>query len=304
MMNNTETRNPNELKENKYSRDLFPALEGKQYELLRDDIKDNGIQMPVEITKDNGIIRGNERLKIALELGLTSIPVKVFASDDLTDQKIDLIKDNLARKSLNFNTRFRCFEELKQLYGMKHGETLMRGRDQYALEESLEPSEKMTEQEIASEVGMTETTYHRAQTVQKSDLPIDIKEGVLKGTLSVRPIADILNQPKNIREEIVEKIERRLKKDPEIELQIAPIVRAVESKYRAATLGQIKPKPSAKQVELKQPIVEMPLQPEPQKEPDRAAIIKQVLGLLETHNLSCLIDGETEITWKCGHEFK
>ncbi len=284
MMNNTEIRNPNELKENQYSRDLFPALEGKQYELLRDDIKANGIQVPVEITKDNGIIRGNERLKIAIELGLTSIPVKVFASDDLTDQKIDLIKDNLARKSLNFNTRFRCFEELKSLYGMKHGETLMRGRDVYALEESLEPSEKMTEQEIASEVGMAETTYHRAQTVQKSDLPTDIKEGVLKGTLPVRPIADLLNQPKNIRQEIIDKIEKKLKNDPEIELHVAPIVRAVESKYRAATLGQIETKPQ-------------------KEEPERAKIIKLILDLLKTHNLSCPIDGETEITWKCGHKF-
>jgi len=298
IVNEIDVRDPNVLKENQYSRELFPALEGKQYELLRDDIKENGIQVPVEITKDNGIIRGNERLKIALELGLHRIPVKICASDDLTDQKIGLIKDNLARKSLDFNTRFKCFEELKNLYGMKHGETLRRGP--YDLEEPLEPSEKMTEEEIASEVGMAETTFHRAQTVQKSDLPIDIKEGVLKGTLPVRPIADLLNQPKNIRQEIVEKIERRLKKDPEIELHVAPIVRAVESKFRAASLGQIKPKPS----KVEPPIVETP-PPEPQKEkPDRTAKIKQVLDLLKTHNLSCPIDGETEITWKCGHEFK
>lgn len=282
IVNEIDVRDPNILKENQYSRELFPALEGKQYELLRDDIKENGIQVPVEITKDNGIIRGNERLKIALELGLTSIPVKVCASDDLTDQKIGLIKDNLARKSLDFNTKYRCFEELKTLYGMKHGETLMRGP--YDLEESQEPSEKMTEEEIASEVGMAETTFHRAQTVQKSDLPIDIKEGVLKGTLPVRPIADLLNQPQNIRQEIVDKIERRLKKDPEIELQVAPIVRAVETKYRASTLGQIKTKPQ-------------------KEEPDRDTIIKQVLDLLKIHNLSCPIDGETEITWKCGHKF-
>ena len=285
MMNNTESRNPNALKENQYSRELFPALEGKQYELLRDDIKENGIQVPVEITKDNGIIRGNERLKIALELGLTSIPVKVFASDDLTDQKIDLIKDNLARKSLDFNTRFKCFEELKKLYGMKHGETLKRGP--YDLEESLEPSEKMTEEEIASEVGMAETTYHRAQTVQKSDLPIDIKEGVLKGTLPVRPIADILKQPDQIKNEIIEKIEKKLKNHPEIEVQVAPIVRAVESKYRAARIEEIVTTHAPKKTE----------------EPDRATIIKQVLDLLKTHNLSCPIDGETEITWKCGHPF-
>ena len=283
MINNTETRNPNELKENQYSRELFPALEGKQYEILRDDIKENGIQAPVEITKDNVILRGHERVKIALEIGLTSIPTKVFASDDITEQKIEVIKDNLARKSLDFNTKYKVFVELKQLYGIKHGDTLKRG--QYLPEASSESLEKMSEEEIAKEVGLNEATFHRAQAVQKSDLPTKIKEAVFKGELPVRPILDILDKPETIKKEIMEKIENKLTQHPEIEIQVAPIVRAVESKYKAAKIEETVV-PSEKEELIEQ-----------------SDTIKQVLGMLQIQNLKCPICGETKIAWKCGHEF-
>ena len=282
-MNNIENRDPKDLIENQYSREIFPTLEGKQYEILRDDIKANGIQVPVEITKGNVILRGHERVKIALELGLTSIPTKIFSSDDITEQKIEIIKDNLARKSLDFNTKYKVFEELKQLYGIKHGDTLKRG--QCLPEASSDSLEKMSEEEIAKEVGMTEATFHRAQAVQKSDLPTKIKEAVFKGELPVRPILDILDKPETIKKEIMEKIENKLTQHPALEIQVAPIVRAVESKYKAAKTE------------------EMVVPSEKEKPIEQSDAVKQVLGMLQTQNLKCPICGETKIAWKCGHDF-
>ncbi len=65
--------------------------------------------------------RGNERCRVALEIGMKEVPVIVFNGIDDTEQKIWVLVDNLARKDVDFNTRYVCGQELKRLYGLKHG---------------------------------------------------------------------------------------------------------------------------------------------------------------------------------------
>lgn len=307
-MNKIEYRDPKELTENQYSRKIFPVLEGKQYELLRDDIKANGIRIPVEITKDNGILCGHERVKVALDLGLTSIPTTVFSSDDINEQKLKIIKDNLARKSIDFNTRYRCFEEMRQLYGMKQGE--MHGKIEMGIkgfkpiDRSEERPVKLSEEDIAKEVGLDRSTFERAQKVQKSDLSPKIKEAVFKGELPVRPMAEIIDKPEPIKKKIVEKIEEELEQHPDVGIQVAPIIRSVEAKHEAdKVLEELGIPPVGKQIE--EFYANLP-SPKPQKEKtiDQSDLVKHILSMLQTQKLKCPICDETKILWKCGHEFK
>jgi len=144
-----EYRDPKDLKESEYSRKLFPKLEGKQYELLLKDIKKNGIETPLSITKDNVVLRGNERLRCALELGLDTVPVTIFGSDNEINQKIHIVIDNVARKSVDFETKFKCFQELKNLYGLKRGEAGRGGKEGVEKRRSEERYlEEMSEQEL------------------------------------------------------------------------------------------------------------------------------------------------------------
>jgi ParB-like chromosome segregation protein Spo0J len=288
-----EYRDPRELKENQYSRKIFPILEGKQYELLREDIREHGIRIPVEITKGNMILCGHERVKVALDLGIPKIPVVVFASDDDGEQKIEIIKDNLARKSIDFNTKYKCFEELKQLYGLREGRP------------RKTPSEEgVSEEEIAMEVGLHQETFRRAQKVQRSDLPSKVKDAVFKGNLPVRPIAEIVDKPKSIKKQIVEKLEEELEQNPDGEIQVAPIVRSVESKHETEKVLEEMGVPSvSKQIEQ---FYEKLPSPKAQKEKpiQQSDLVKHILSMVQTQKLKCPVCGETKIAWKCGHEFK
>jgi len=94
---------PNELKEHPLNREIFGDLSQDEYEALKNDIKERGIQDPLQVAKQNGsyvIVSGHQRARIAKELG---IKVPCIIRDDLKDEiqiKEYLIKDNLLRRHL------------------------------------------------------------------------------------------------------------------------------------------------------------------------------------------------------------
>lgn len=305
-MNKIEFRNPQGLKENKYSRHVFPALEGKQYDLLKEDIKEKGIRIPIDITKDNVILCGHERVKIAVELGFETVPVNIFPSDSARDQRIHIIKDNLARKSIDFNTRYKCFGELKELYGLKERENVpIKGKKGFQKASNVRSEEStLTEEDIAKEVGIHEVTFRRAQKIQKSDLPKIIKKAVFKGNLPVRPVADILDKPDSVKQKIIKKIEEEIDREPTQAVSVAPIVRSVESEEKITkTLKEIGVPSVGEQVEQFYDKLPAP-KTQKQETMNHKDLIQFILGFLERKDLKCPICGETNLTWKCGHEFK
>ena len=94
---------PEELKEHPLNREIFGDLLQEEYNALKEDIKERGIQDPLHVVKREGsyiIVSGHQRAKIAKELG---IKVPCIIRDDLKDElqiKEYLIKDNLLRRHL------------------------------------------------------------------------------------------------------------------------------------------------------------------------------------------------------------
>lgn len=231
-------KNPQELKQNSYSREIFPLLEGARYKFLKRDIQERSIQTPIEITKDNVILCGHERVRIALDLGLAKVPVIVFDSNNDTKQKLRIILDNLARKNVDFETQFKCFQELKRLYGLERGEAgklrrpkgskgfVKRSKERYTKDEEIPV---MTEEEIAKEVGLDATTFRRAQKIQESTLPKEIKEAVFEGDLAVRPVAELLDKPEKIQHEVCKTILTDLQHNPRKKIAVTKIVNSVEN---------------------------------------------------------------------------
>lgn len=79
---------------------------------------------------------------------------------------------------MDFRTKMRCYEELKNLYGMKHGEYGLKAeRDQKGRLQPNRSSEHLglSEDAIAKDVGFSRVTLERAQAIEKSDLPEEIK---------------------------------------------------------------------------------------------------------------------------------
>jgi len=94
---------PEELKEHPLNREIFGDLLQEEYNALKEDIKERGIQDPLHVVKREGsyiIVSGHQRAKIAKELG---IKVPCIIRDDLKDElqiREYLIKDNLLRRHL------------------------------------------------------------------------------------------------------------------------------------------------------------------------------------------------------------
>lgn len=303
------SRNPKDLKENAYSRNIFPPLEGKIYDFLKEDIREHGIRTPVEITNDNLIICGHERVRIALELGLTEIPVVIFEKEE-KQQKIRVITDNLLRKAVDFETKFKCFTELKKLYGLEHGESgklqAQKGKKDFLAKTSTDVYAKkdipiMTEEEIAKEVGIGEMTFWRAQKIQESNIDEKIKKAVFEGNLPIRPISDLIDKPLEIQIKTVKKILNELKNENSNKINVSPIVRETEKEEEDRLMAENIAKAEAfvKRVNERQRHQKQNIS---SKEKERKKMAENFVHKWLNERLLCCPKCEkSELEWSCCH---
>jgi hypothetical protein len=105
---------------------LFPSLTAEERAGLEDDIRKNGVLVPVVIDEDDGIIDGINRLEIAAKLGLDEVPLDV--REGLTsDQKEDLaVSLNEHRRHLTAADRKRLREARveREAEGRRQGKSL------------------------------------------------------------------------------------------------------------------------------------------------------------------------------------
>jgi len=139
------------LKTYKFNEKYFDVLKGTDYEALKKDIEKKGITTELHVLKDNTVICGNQRFKIARELNLKEVPIKYV---DLKENEIVeyVIKDNLLRRHLKPEQKALLEYEL---YKLKESKDRPIGRPKK--EDENRPSFDIY-QEIAEEVGSGGTT--------------------------------------------------------------------------------------------------------------------------------------------------
>ncbi|MCS6807205.1 MAG: ParB/RepB/Spo0J family partition protein [Bacteroidota bacterium] len=93
---------PQQLKINPLNRHFFREESEDYFSKLRDDIRERGIIVPLLAKKDDVLLAGHNRLQVALELGLQSVPVQ-YVLDTLTEaaEREFIIKDNLYRRQFS-----------------------------------------------------------------------------------------------------------------------------------------------------------------------------------------------------------
>jgi hypothetical protein len=100
------TNNILNIKINEEYANLVPRLSTSEYESLKEDVKQNGVQLPITINKDGDILDGRHRYRIwVVDLGR---PVKEMPrptvldySKDKLQEKLFVINVNLKRRHLN-----------------------------------------------------------------------------------------------------------------------------------------------------------------------------------------------------------
>jgi hypothetical protein len=154
---------------------VFDKLSPSQYQALREDIKQRGIQVPVEKDEDGNTLDGHHREEIAKELGIPCPEVvRKFATEN--DKRIHVIMLNLGRRHLSPQDWTIAFSELLNEKGVKLG----RG----ARNDKGETSVSFTE--VAKEVGVNVETAKKRLQKAKKDLPSAIRKRVENNEITLK----------------------------------------------------------------------------------------------------------------------
>jgi N6-adenosine-specific RNA methylase IME4 len=158
---------------------LLPRLNAEEYAALEADIRNRGVQVPVERDESGNILDGHNRVEIATRLGIDyPAVVRTFATEA---EKVEhVIKLNLARRHLDPIRWGQAFKKLLEARGVHTA----RGP---------KPKEAIsaTVAEIASEMGVPyRTARHRmCQAEQYDSLPEHLKDDVDNNTKTLHKAA-------------------------------------------------------------------------------------------------------------------
>src|SRR5262245_56433697 len=101
---------------------FFQPLSPQEREAFKEDIKQRGIQVPIELDNAGVILDGHHRWEIAQELGLPERQIPIVVRDELTteaDKISHVLKVNLLRrKSVSPLTQAKCILALKDARGI------------------------------------------------------------------------------------------------------------------------------------------------------------------------------------------
>jgi DNA modification methylase len=112
------------LKPNPWGLEVGPPLADEDYETLKASIERDDVQMPLiawRRGKQLVVLSGSNRLRIAKELGLRTVPVIVREFADQHAAKLFAVSDNLARRQMSTGQRAYLAYQYQQLLAVGRG---------------------------------------------------------------------------------------------------------------------------------------------------------------------------------------
>jgi len=182
-------RSPSALRPHQRA-DLIPAVSRQEFVAFREDIADRGIQVPLEISREQVVLDGHLRLRAAVELGLESVPVRLVAPADEVEY---LLLAALERRQLTASQRAALAVEL-DLYRQTREQARARSRanlkGQPLTEVAKLPPRGKTRDRAATLAGVSARTIQDAATVQAQDPQLfeQVKQGKLPVDRAARQV--------------------------------------------------------------------------------------------------------------------
>lgn len=166
----------------------FSDVEGEKYEEIKRSIATYGIRDPLKVSTDYVVISGHQRLRIAKELGMTSVPVEIVDPNESEDVKSGrvtpeqyieylLIAENVERRGqaeTDPMKKARIVQFLKEFWGVRDGSA---GRRSLAGQNALQK----TIADISEMVSESERTTKRF--LKLNDLIPELQQLVSDGKL-------------------------------------------------------------------------------------------------------------------------
>ena len=150
--------------------DIFPEMGEEDFNLLLEDIRENGQQIPIT-THDGKVIDGKHRMKACVILGIDPITQEYDGEDALSY----VVSANLARRHLSSSQ--------KAIIAAKFV-TTKAGNNQW------DESEEVSTEKVAKAFGVSKRQVSRGRKVVEDAAPV-VKELVETGVVSVDDAADI-----------------------------------------------------------------------------------------------------------------
>ena len=153
------------LNPNPWDLEVGPPLSNEDYETLKASIERHGIQIPLIVWqrgKSLVVLSGSNRLRIARELGLKTVPVIIREFADKDAAKMFAISDNLARRQLTTGQRAYLAFQYRQLL------TVGRGRRTDLLEHTTDLRKVDAWQAAADKAGVSEGSLAAMKSIVES----------------------------------------------------------------------------------------------------------------------------------------
>jgi N6-adenosine-specific RNA methylase IME4/ParB-like chromosome segregation protein Spo0J len=166
--------------------EIFPLIEGREFEDLVQDIAQHGLIEPI-VLYDGKIIDGRNRYLACEDSGIEPV-FRTYSGDDPAGYVISL---NLKRRHLSESQRAMVAVKLA---------TLEHGGDRKT-EEFKTSIEGLKIEKAAELLNVGRASVERAKTVDREGVP-ELKRAVERGKVSVSAAADIATQPKERQAEI------------------------------------------------------------------------------------------------------
>lgn len=182
------------LKVHPRNQEFFDDISGQDYENFKMSIQEEGIITPIIVAPDMTIISGHQRYKAAKDLGIKIVPVCI--REDLIDEDKKLkvlLAANFGRTENDEAKQRKVIVEYVRLCGYEHGEI---GKN-HSQRVHSGLSEKLTLDEIATQLGTSKTNLKRALSIERN-LTDSMKElldtGIISKTLAADTIASLSPQ--------------------------------------------------------------------------------------------------------------
>lgn len=166
----------NKLKPHPFNK-IFGNLPDGEFNSLKDDIKQRGMQTRIDITKDNMIVCGHQRIRALKELGIKEAEVRILDWED-SRIKEHLIKDNILRRQLNEFQIVEASHELRKIYEGRQGGDRKSNVTDVTLDKGR------TEDIVAKDFGISgrtleryEESYEKLKESKKDNLIEEVKQG-------------------------------------------------------------------------------------------------------------------------------
>ena len=178
---------------------LIPSLKPDDYQNLFESIKlEMKIRTPVHISKDNTVLCGNNRLKIAKEIGIKEIPVIVV---DVPKEKYFFyaLEDNLFRRQLNDAQKAELIlmlkPEIRKHAAERSKQNLKKGNQKP--EDMSSNTVGNTSASLAARVGISKDYLNKYEKVKKEnpELAEQVKKDAIKLKQAYRKIKTTLPAP-------------------------------------------------------------------------------------------------------------